>query len=135
MASHRMLDSDHLSAIAVWTAACLVGGFFLWLLSDIVWHGVAQISWEFLTAAPLNAGRDGGIGPILVSTALILLVCMVVALPIGLGAAILLAEFTTDESLFGRADKNGEHHTGQREAAGKNGEPKPQGHAEKGVAE
>jgi len=102
MASHRMLDSDHLSAIAVWTAACLVGGFFLWLLSDIVWHGVAQISWEFLTAAPLNAGRDGGIGPILVSTALILLVCMVVALPIGLGAAILLAEFTTDESLFGR---------------------------------
>ncbi len=102
MASHRMLDSDHLSAFVVWTAACLVGGFFLWLLSGIVWHGVAQISWEFLTAAPLNAGRDGGIGPILVSTALILLVCMVVALPIGLGAAILLAEFTTDESLFGR---------------------------------
>lgn len=67
---------------------------FLWLFSDIVIHGISGVSWEFLTARPLNAGREGGIAPILVSTALILMVCMAIALPIGLGTAILLSELT-----------------------------------------
>jgi phosphate transport system permease protein len=75
---------------------------FLWLLSDIIWHGAGQISWEFLTAAPENAGRRGGIGPILVSTLLILGVCMAVSVPIGIGTAVLLAEYTSSESFFGR---------------------------------
>ena len=38
----------------------------------------------------------------LVSTALILLVCMGVSLPIGLGTAVLLAEFTPAHGVFGR---------------------------------
>jgi phosphate transport system permease protein len=75
---------------------------FLWILSDIIWHGAGRLSWEFLTAAPENAGRRGGIGPILVSTLLILGVCMAVSVPIGIGTAVLLAEFTSSESFFGR---------------------------------
>src|SRR5204863_2603482 len=54
------------------------------------------------TSPPRNAGRDGGIAPMLVSTGLILSVCFAVSLPIGLGTAILLAEFTTSQNLFGR---------------------------------
>jgi len=72
------------------------------LLGDIVWHGLSQVSWTFLTAPPENAGRRGGIGPILVSTCLILGVCLAVSLPIAIGTAVLLAEFTSDHSLFGR---------------------------------
>jgi len=49
-----------------------------------------------------NAGREGGIFPILVSTLLILAVCMAVAIPIGVGTAVLLAEFSDRESRFGR---------------------------------
>lgn len=86
----------------VWSAAVFVTAIFCWLLGDILWHGINQVSWTFLTAPPRNAGREGGIGPILVSTALILSVCLGVSLPIGVGTAVLLAEFTTDESLFGR---------------------------------
>ncbi|MGE0645285.1 MAG: phosphate ABC transporter permease PstA [Nitrospira sp.] len=87
---------------SVWGAAVLVTVTFCWLLGDIIWHGVSHISWTFLTAPPENAGRRGGIGPILASTSLILGVCLAVSLPIGLGTAILLAEFTSDSSLFGR---------------------------------
>lgn len=86
----------------VWVAAGIVAGIFLWILGDLARHGFSTLSWEFLTTAPRNAGRAGGIGPILVSTALILLVCLAVSLPIGVGSAILLAEFSSAASLFGR---------------------------------
>lgn len=93
---------DALASAIVWTMALLIAGLFFWLLGDIVWHGIGRISWVFLTEAPRNAGRLGGILPIIVSTVLILGVCMVVALPVGVGAAVLLAEFTTSDNLFGR---------------------------------
>lgn len=93
---------EWLAATCVWGAAALVTATFCWLLGDILWHGVSHISWTFLTAAPQNAGREGGIGPILVSTVLILGVCLGVALPIGIGSAVLLVEFTPDNSSFGR---------------------------------
>ncbi len=68
-------------------------GLFVWILGDILWHGAAQLSWSFLVSEPMNAGREGGILPILVSTGLILLVCLGVAFPLGLGTAVLLTEF------------------------------------------
>ena len=57
---------------------------------------------ELLTAESRDAGRAGGIGPMLVSTALIVAVCVGVSMPIGLGAAIFLAEFTPATGVFGR---------------------------------
>lgn len=93
---------EWLPTLVVWTAAALVTAIFVWMLSDIVRHGLGRVSWEFLTSAPRNAGRAGGIAPILVSTVLILAVCMAVSLPLGIGTAVLLAEFTASESGFGR---------------------------------
>jgi len=92
---------EWLASALVWSAAALVTATFCWLLGDILWHGLPHVSWTVLPASTPNAGRDGGIGPILVSTALILAVCLGVSLPIGLGTAVLLAEFTPNHSLFG----------------------------------
>lgn len=96
-----MVKKDWLATILVWANAALVTGVFGWILSDILWNGLGHFSWAFLTTAPENAGREGGIAPILVSTLLIMLVCMGVSLPIGVGTAVLLAEFTPNDSLFG----------------------------------
>ena len=93
---------EWLAVVLVWISAGLVTVTFCWLLGDIVWHGLSHVSWSFLTAPPENAGRQGGIGPILVSTSLILGICLAVSLPIGIGTAVLLAEFTSDHSLFGQ---------------------------------
>jgi phosphate transport system permease protein len=101
LARHRD-GRELLASTLVWSAATLVTATFCWLLGDILWHGLSHLSWTFLTAPPRNAGREGGIGPILVSTMLILGVCLSVSVPIGIGTAVLLAEFTTDASLFGR---------------------------------
>ncbi len=101
----RLNMCEGLAFVLVWGTAALVTATFCWLLGDLVWHGLSHVSWTFLTAPPENAGRRGGIGPILVSTALILGVCLAVALPIGIGTAVLLAEFTSDHSLFGRVTR------------------------------
>ncbi|MEH1969456.1 phosphate ABC transporter permease PstA [Nostoc sp.] len=91
-----------LPTLVLWAIALFVSAVFCWILGDIVWHGVGHISWEFLTTEPRNAGREGGIAPILISTCLILGVCMAVSLPLGVGTAVFLAEFTATESVFGR---------------------------------
>jgi phosphate transport system permease protein len=102
MGDRRSETMDRLATVLVWSVGVLVTAIFLWLMIDIVWHGAERISWSFLTTAPRNAGRAGGIGPILVSTGLIMGVCVAVSLPIGLGTAVLLAEFTPVEGIFGR---------------------------------
>lgn len=93
---------DRIAAVLVWSAALVVVAVLLWIVGDLVRHGLPHISLRFLIEAPRDAGRAGGIAPILVSTLLILGVCMVVSVPIGLGTAILLAEFTRKGSVFGR---------------------------------
>ena len=83
---------DSLLRAAVWSATFLVGAAFAWLLADLQMQGAARIDWSFLTSAPRNAGRSGGIAPILVSTLLIVLVAISVAAPLGLATAVFLAE-------------------------------------------
>jgi len=88
--------------VIIWVVAVLVTGVLLWILSDVFWHGIGQISWQFLTEPPSNAGREGGIAPIIVSTGLIVGVCMAVSIPLGVGTAVLLAEFAENSNLFAR---------------------------------
>jgi phosphate transport system permease protein len=93
--------AERLACVAAWSAAALVTGAFLWIVGDVVRHGLGQLSWTFLTAAPERAGRAGGIGTVLVSTAAVLGVCLVAAVPLGLGTALLLAELADTSRRLG----------------------------------
>lgn len=86
--------NDQLLTFTVWLSAALVVGAFFWLLSDLTIHGIGKLHWSFLVSAPENAGRAGGIGPILVSTLLILGVALLATIPLGLGTAVYLSEYT-----------------------------------------
>ncbi|MGR9051915.1 MAG: PstA family ABC transporter permease, partial [Gammaproteobacteria bacterium] len=96
------MHRDVFATVAVWAAALSVTGIFVWLLADIVAHGIAGLSWSFLTEAPSHAGRAGGIGPIIVATGLIVAVAVAASAPLGLATAVLLAEFTRSGHRFGR---------------------------------
>ncbi len=93
--------SDRLFTSAIWATAAFVTGVFLWIVQDIVSGGVSHLSWSFLVEVPRDAGRSGGIAPILISTVLILAVALAVSLPLGLGAAIWLAEFVRSGNVSG----------------------------------
>ncbi len=88
--------------VAVWSAAVSVIGILIWILVDIAVRGLAEINVEFLTNDIQNAGREGGIGPIILSSGLILLVCLVVSIPLSLGTAIALSERVDRETWFAR---------------------------------
>lgn len=98
MHKRRSIIADRAVACACWLAAAGVCATFGCLLLEIIRAGYAEVSWEFLTARPRDAGRAGGIGTVLISTLLVLAVCLVTAIPIGVGAATWLSEFTTQDS-------------------------------------
>jgi phosphate transport system permease protein len=75
---------------------------FFWILFDLLREGIQNISFSFLYETPKDAGRSGGVASILVATFEIVAVCMVVAVPIGLGTAVLLAEYSDEKHRFGR---------------------------------
>jgi phosphate transport system permease protein len=91
----------HELAYPLAAAGCVA--LFGLLLGPIFLHGWHSVTWTFLTAEPTHSGRGGGIFPILVSTALLLAVAMVVAVPSGLAAAILLSEATRQHTSLSRA--------------------------------
>ncbi|MEK7357549.1 MAG: phosphate ABC transporter permease PstA [Bdellovibrionota bacterium] len=99
----RTMRQEVIPSALVWLSFAVVAGVFALVVGDLLWHGAGNLSFSFLTAAPESAGRAGGIGPILVSTILILAICMGATIPIGIGTAILLAEFTSRSSRFGRS--------------------------------
>ena len=94
---------DRFATFIFWLAGFVTLGIFIFIVGDIISQGYHGISWDFLTTEPASAGREGGISTILVSTMLILLICMMAAVPLGLGTAVLLTEFIPQESFFSRA--------------------------------
>lgn len=71
----------------------------LFVVGSIVVRGIGAINWEFLTAMPRNGMKEGGIFPAIVGTVLLVLGTAVVAIPVGVGGAIYLAEYARDTRL------------------------------------
>ena len=94
---------ERLAAGLLWVAAIFVVSVLGWILFDILFRGISQLSFSFLVAAPEDAGRAGGIGTIITSTLLILAVTLAVAAPLSLASAIALAETTRKRLLAPRA--------------------------------
>jgi phosphate transport system permease protein len=59
-------------------------------------NGLPAISWEFISAMPREGMRAGGILPAIIGTFWLTLGTAVVAVPLGVGAAIYLAEYAPD---------------------------------------
>jgi phosphate transport system permease protein len=62
----------------------------------IVSNGVGALSWDFITTGPSNVGRSGGIFPAIVGTLYLVAGAIAIALPLGVGAAIYLNEYTRE---------------------------------------
>lgn len=72
-----------------------------YIVFDIVLKGVPAINWEFLSGAPSRSGAAGGIFPAIVGTFYLVVGTIVVALPLGMGAAIYLSEYASGGRLTG----------------------------------
>jgi len=62
----------------------------------ILIQGVPAISWEFISGFPREGMREGGIFPAIVGTFFLTLGTAIFAVPLGIGAAIYLSEYASE---------------------------------------
>ena len=98
LSQKRNLFLDALMAVCAWGCALAVCAAACLLLYSVVVAGLAEVSWDFLSAEPADSGRSGGIAPIILSTAYIVGVCLFATVPLGVGTAVFLADHTTGRS-------------------------------------
>jgi len=65
----------------------------------IIVQGIGAISWEFISSFPRSGMREGGILPAVIGTVVLTLGTAIAAIPLGVGAAIYLAEYARDNWL------------------------------------
>ncbi|MCA9995556.1 MAG: phosphate ABC transporter permease PstA [Anaerolineales bacterium] len=88
--------------LAIWVITAVSAIVVLPILVVILYmlyNGIGTISWEFISQAPRNGMTEGGIFPALLGTIFLTLGTAVAAIPLGVGAAIYLAEYAGDNPL------------------------------------
>jgi phosphate transport system permease protein len=65
----------------------------------IIVQGIGAISWEFISGFPRSGMREGGILPAVIGTVVLTFGTAIGAIPLGVGAAIYLAEYARDNWL------------------------------------
>ena len=76
------------------TCALLVG-----LIGYILYRGIGNLSWEFLTTSPSFLKDTIGILPNILNTLYIILVSLLIVLPLGIGAAVYLTEYAKNKRM------------------------------------
>jgi phosphate transport system permease protein len=76
------------------------------LLADVLVDAVGRMSWEFITGYPSRRAARAGILPALVGSLLLIALTAVLALPVGVGAAIYLEEYGKRSKLAGFIEVN-----------------------------
>jgi len=82
-----------LGFLALRVCLYLVLAVLLLFLYDIGSKGGRAVSWEFLTQAPRRGMTEGGIFPAIMGTLLVTILTALLAVPLGMGAAIYLHEY------------------------------------------
>ncbi len=93
----RLYDTGLRSLL--WLSAGLTCALLLALIGYILWRGVPQLSWEFLSTAESVRRGTLGILPALANTLYVVAVTLAIALPLGVGAAVYLTEYAQHHRL------------------------------------
>ena len=89
-------QSQRLATVLITAVAVLVILPIFLVILFVILNGLSAMSWEFITQPPRNGMRDGGVFPAILGTIFLTLGTAVAAIPLGIGAAIYLAEYAGD---------------------------------------
>lgn len=82
-----------------WASGILTVIIMLVIIGYILLKGLPMVNLNFLISDPIDSGASGGIAPMIVSTIYVTLIAVIVATPIGVGAAVYLTEFTEENNV------------------------------------
>ncbi|MDF2592479.1 MAG: pstA [Clostridia bacterium] len=80
----------------LWAAAFITVIVLVAIIGHVLINGLSHISLQFLTQEPENMGKEGGIFSSIVTTVYLALFSLIIAVPIGLSAAIFLTEYAKE---------------------------------------
>jgi len=87
---------QHLAFSFITIAIIIVIIILCIILSYIIVNGAGALNWEFLSGSTTNLGRSGGIFPAIVGTIYLIIGAIAISLPLGVGAAVYLNEYTKE---------------------------------------
>ena len=95
--SRRVYDRGMRSLL--WLSAGITCALLVFLMGYILWRGIPQLSWQFLTSSESVLKGTLGILPAICNTLYVVCVTLCIALPLGVGAAVYLTEYATNHKL------------------------------------
>ncbi|MDD3838957.1 MAG: phosphate ABC transporter permease PstA [Clostridia bacterium] len=87
---------EKIATFILWIVSAISVFILIAIIGHIMIQGIPHINWEFLTEEPENMGKSGGIYSIIISTIYIVGISLVISVPIGVCAAIYLAEYAKE---------------------------------------
>jgi phosphate transport system permease protein len=98
MENNKYIKQIRLGIIAVraliYTVTTVVVGL---VIAIVVYHlakGLPYINWDFLSTAPSRLNETYGIAPMIINTLYTIVLTLIISIPIGIGTAIYLAEYS-----------------------------------------
>lgn len=93
-------NTQKVALTAIWTGGAVTVAIMLLIICYVLIQGLPEISWSFLTTEPRGGlEAEGGISTIIIATIYLIGLTMAILIPLGIGAAIYLAEYAKDNKL------------------------------------
>lgn len=83
----------------LWVSAIIAMLILVFIIGYILIRGISVVNLSFLLGSPRLSGAEGGILPAIIGTLCLMAVAMLTAVPIGVGAAIYLAEYAPESAV------------------------------------
>ena len=85
----------------MYAATALTGLLTLFIAGYVLIQGIPNLSWEFLSTKPSYLSGNIGILPDILNTVYIVIATLLIVIPLGVGAAVYLTEYATNQKLVG----------------------------------
>ena len=87
--------------LLMWLAVGIASALTMFVVGYVLVKGIPHLSWQFLSAKPSYLSGNIGILPDILNTVYIVIATLLIVLPLGVGAAVYLTEYATNQKLVG----------------------------------
>ena len=87
--------------LLMWFAVGITAALTAYIVGYVLIQGIPNLNWEFLSTKPSYLTETIGILPDILNTVYIVIATLVVVIPLGVGAAVYLTEYATNQKVVG----------------------------------
>ena len=87
--------------LLMWLAAGITAALTAYIVGYVSIQGIPNLSWEFLSTKPSYLADTIGILPDILNTVYIVIATLAVVIPLGVGAAVYLTEYASNQKVVG----------------------------------